>query len=495
MKILSKLYDPMYDMFCKLKYMIYFKMFLNMLIINYCYYKIWGVKNNKLLQALNHTIKLNGCIIIKLIQLYNSNIELINDTSNNEFMIQMFSQYYENCPIHELEYTKKLFFSEFGYSFDEYFKLDETFSVKSGSVAQVYKGYINANNTEVAIKVVHPEIEYQLITPHAFVKIYTFLMSRFKCLRKYETVLQLENFFVNLNKQINMENEFNNNEYFYNNYSNNHIITIPKPLMKSKNFLIMEFIDGEALESMQISDYRKQIIISFIGIFIKDNFLFGKYIHCDLHEANWKVLKHINNNSDNITYKIVIYDFGYVIENSLHDDIKKFLYYLDTYNVYELGSALFNKIKNLDLDDLNSVSYKKDFLARFTANNKHIHPYSSGMLTYGLRFCYMNNYKLDSRLTEYLITITLLNKNFSKYVFVNLDNMNNNYNYIYNTNMFYIIICEKYNIFHNMVEYMRNTYINDPFFLTKKTYVNNHFDTLETDNKILDKAENINIDI
>ena len=173
MKILSKLYDPMYDMFCKLKYMIYFKMFLNMLIINYCYYKIWGVKNNKLLQALNHTIKLNGCIIIKLIQLYNSNIELINDTSNNEFMIQMFSQYYENCPIHELEYTKKSFFNEFGHSFDEYFKLDETFSVKSGSVAQVYKGYINANNTEVAIKVVHPEIEYQLITPHAFVKIYT----------------------------------------------------------------------------------------------------------------------------------------------------------------------------------------------------------------------------------------------------------------------------------------------------------------------------------
>ena len=45
-----------------------------------------------------------------------------------------------------------------------------------------------------------------------------------------------------------MENEFNNNEYFYNTYYNNPIVVIPKPLMKSNNFLIMEFIDGEGKE-------------------------------------------------------------------------------------------------------------------------------------------------------------------------------------------------------------------------------------------------------
>lgn len=31
--------------------------------------------------------------------------------------------------------------------------------------------------------------------------------------------------------------------------------------------------------------------MSFLSIFIKDTYMFGKYIHCDLHDANWKVLK------------------------------------------------------------------------------------------------------------------------------------------------------------------------------------------------------------
>ena len=46
-----------------------------------------------------------------------------------------------------------------------------------------------------------------------------------------------------------------------------------------------------------------------------------------------------------------------------------------------------------------------------------------------------------------------------------------------------------------MVRFMRDTYINDPFFITKKSYMNKYFDTLETDNKILDKADNNTIDI
>ena len=502
MKILIKLYDSLYDIVCRIKYMIYFKMFLNMLIINYCYYKIWGVKNNKLLLVLNHTIKLNGCVIIKLIQWLHNNIQQMTiDISNNEFMLQLFLQYYENCPIHELEYTKNLFFNEFGCLFDDYFKLDETYSIKSGSVAQVYKGTINTNNTEVAIKVVHPEIKYQLITPVALVKVYTFLISRFKCLHKYDTIFELEAFFANLNKQINMENEFNNNEYFYNTYYNNPIVVIPKPLMKSNNFLIMEFIDGEGLETTKLSDYRKQIIVSVIGIFIKDNFIFGKYIHSDLHEANWKIVKHTNgdtgisDDTGTITYKIVIYDFGYVIENTLQDDIKKLLYYLDTNNIYEIGSALFNNINNLDIDDLSSISCKEDFIARFTAHNVNINISSPSMITSGLRFCYINHYKLDSKLVDYFMTITLLNKYFSKYIFLEFNDANNNYNYIYNTNMFYISICEKYNIFHNMKRFMRDTYINDPFFIKKKAYQNNYFDTLETKNKLLDKADNNTIDI
>ena len=46
-----------------------------------------------------------------------------------------------------------------------------------------------------------------------------------------------------------------------------------------------------------------------------------------------------------------------------------------------------------------------------------------------------------------------------------------------------------------MKRFMRDTYINDPFFIKKKAYQNNYFDTLETKNKLLDKADNNTIDI
>jgi hypothetical protein len=64
-----------------------------------------------------------------------------NDANKNTAIIKLFSKYYENCSIHNLKYTKNLFFEEFGYVFDDVFTLDETFSVKSGSIAQVYKAY------------------------------------------------------------------------------------------------------------------------------------------------------------------------------------------------------------------------------------------------------------------------------------------------------------------------------------------------------------------
>jgi predicted unusual protein kinase regulating ubiquinone biosynthesis (AarF/ABC1/UbiB family) len=217
-----------------------------------------------------------------------------------------------------LKYSKNLFFEEFGYLFDDIFIIDETYPIKSGSVAQVYKAYFKNNaintinndfnindfniNDPIAIKVVHPEIEYQLICPVYFVKIYTYLVTNFKCLYKYDIILDLNAFFSNLKKQINMENEYKNNEYFYNNYCNNNIILIPKPLMKSKNFLVMEFVEGEQFEKIDVSEYKKQILISFMSIFMKDTFINGKYVHCDLHQANWKIYKQI---SCRCRYKVI----------------------------------------------------------------------------------------------------------------------------------------------------------------------------------------------
>ena len=497
MNIILKLYTKLCVLFCKVKYIIYFNIFLNVLLINYLYYRLWNVPSNKLTTILNFSIKLNGCVVIKLIQWLNSNLEFVfNNSGKNEFICHLFAQYYENCPIHELKYTKALFFKEFGILFDDYFELDDNFLIKSGSIAQVYKARIkndNANNAiannsvannSVAIKVVHPEIQYQLICPNSFVKLYTYLVSNFKCFNKYDIIIDLNTFFSNLEKQINMENEYNNNEYFYNNYNNN-IIIIPKPLLKSKNFLVMEFVDGEQFENLDISDYKKQILISFIGIFMKDTFINGRYVHCDLHQANWKVYRQTSDTSNNdISYKIIIYDFGYVIENRLNAALKKMLYYFDTNNLYELGNLLFHNIKNIDISNsAKFISNREDFITRFKNHSNNAYPYSDSILITTTNFCYINGYKLNHNLLDYFISVILLNKHFKKYLFLNYDEYAFNEDmyckYIYNTNIFYVSICEKYDVFHSVKDYLYDTYINNPTFSERIKYTNNYFNTLK----------------
>ena len=498
MNIICNLYSKLYALSCKVKYIIYFNIFLNILLINYLYYKLWKVLNNKLVSLLNFSIKLNGCVIIKMIQWINTNLGLLlNNSKNSEFLFQLFSQYYENCPIHDLKYTKTLFLKEFGLDFDTYFELDDTFVIKSGSIAQVYKACMKNYSANVAIKVVHPEIEYQLLCPVALVKLYTYLVTNFKCFKKYDIIIDLTAFFCNLEKQISMENEFANNEYFYNKYKNNNIVVIPKPLMKSKNFLIMDFVDGEQMEDLDISDYKKQILISFVALFVKDCLINSKYVHCDLHQGNWKIYKQYVNDGLNETiynYKIIIYDFGYVIENKINDALKKFTYYADANNVYELGNLLFHNISNIDINNTD----KDDFIARVIKYSNNSYPYSDNMIISLLTFCYINGYKLQNNLLDYFVSIILLNTNFKKYLFLNYEETSFNevkFNkHICTINMFYISICEKYDVFHDVKDYLYDTYIYNSNFTKEIKYTNNHFNTLKTTNCVISDVVN-SIDI
>ena len=525
LKFLKNLYHIILDFYYKSKYFIYFNIFLNVIFMNYVYYRFFGVTNTNLIMLLSYSINLNGCILIKLIQWLNNHILLIkNDEEKNSAIIKLFSKYYENCSIHSLKYTKDLFFKEFGYLFDDMFVLDETFSIKSGSIAQVYKAYFKNNTINnsyaikdpIAIKVVHPEIEYQMLFPIYFINIYKFFVTNFTFLKKYDTIINYDSFFYNLRNQINMVNEYKNNEYFYNKYINNDVIVIPKPLIKSKNFLIMEYIEGEFLEKMDISIYKKQILMSFLNIFIKDTYMFGKYIHCDLHDANWKVLKQkknklytTNSNSNNsnnneeddgYNYKIIIYDFGYIIENNLNEDIKNLIYYLDINNSYEIGKILFEHIENLKIKDTNSLEfldYKENLITTFVKYNEHSYPYTDSNLLACYNFCYSYKYKLKNNLLDLFVSIMLLSKYFKKYLFLSNDTPNfneeNYYKSVYNINLFYISICEKYNIFHNIKDFINNKYINNSFFIEKINYNNSYFNSLIEDKDLLNKNNNFDI--
>jgi predicted unusual protein kinase regulating ubiquinone biosynthesis (AarF/ABC1/UbiB family) len=403
-----------------------------------------------------------------------------------------------------------LFYEEFGIKFDDFVELDTNYTIKSGSIAQVYKGiikppYDTLDNTcvSIAIKVVHPEVEYQLIYPIYFFKIYSFFVTNCKCFKKYDTIFNFDAFLINLTKQINMVNEYANNEYFYNKYYDHKIIMIPKPLLKSKNFLIMEYIEGEAFESLNISNYKKQVIICLLSLFIKDMYMFSKYVHSDLHDANWKIFRQQTLNTSvsdtsasSSSYKIILYDFGYVIENKFNYTHKKLIYYLDINNTYELGSLLFNEVQNLNIDYSNSEEVKlckEKFIANFIKYNAHIYPFTDSNYAAAYNFCLNNGYKLNNSILDLFISSMLLHKYFKKYlftIFIQEIRINSTfdqasyYKYIYNVYLYYVSICEKYNIFHDINSYINEQYINNPLFINTINYNNNYFDSLHNEDSI-----------
>ena len=75
--------------------------------------------------------------------------------------------------------------------------------------------------------------------------------------------------------------------------------------------------------------------------------MFLKYLHADLHDSNWKIVKYKD------FYQLVIYDFGYVITNDTTDTYQKINYCCDIYDHCELGKMLYNNIVN------NNISQKE----------------------------------------------------------------------------------------------------------------------------------------
>lgn len=461
--------------FLYLKYYFYFNLFLFNLLSNIVYYKIFSTTNKKLINFLYYSINKNGCIIIKIIQWLYTNIDILK-IDNKNYIIELFNNFYENCDVHSLNYTKKQFKKEFNQNFDDIFELDENYQIRSASIAQIYKAKLKNNeiiehDNDIVIKVVHPEITFQIIFPILFIRFYLFCVGNIRCLKKYDNVFNIDSFLENIIKQLDMFNELENMKYFYHYYKNNNCIIVPKPIIASNNFLIMDYVEGEALENLDVSDLLKREIVILISLFTKDNYFFLDKFHCDLHDSNWKV-KIVDNKP-----KLIIYDFGYVLDNceQLQESFRKLVYYLDTNNYEKICEIFYDYVTNKKCD---LQIFKEKFLKSVTES----YPYSDENVINFYRFCYINNYKLHSCILEFVISFILLRKHFIKYIFVNTSKMYNQLlqiNHLQNVNKKYIEICNKYQVFDNIKKHIYETFITSQYLKENYYYKDDNFDYIE----------------
>jgi predicted unusual protein kinase regulating ubiquinone biosynthesis (AarF/ABC1/UbiB family) len=395
-----------------IKYCYYFHKLLFDIILYLTYQQLFKTSSSKLLiNIINRDIKNSGFAVIKLIQWilckYKSLTTNSRETSQVYRFLINFNDVYENCNIHSYNYTRKVFSQDFGQSIEEIITLDPEYKIHSASIAQVYRGIFNSDGKTVAIKVTHPNLEEQLLCINFYYKIYTCLVYCSKYLRDNYTIpFDLTNFFDNFICQTDMWNEAKNLEYFYYHYQDNPLIVIPKPILSSKNILIMEYIDGENIDNLinngdtNNTEYTLFRAISILNLFVRNNMINLSKIHADLHSSNWKIIK---DNTDNIL-KIVIYDFGFCIDLKQQDreTIKNLNIALEINDHWLFINSIYI--------NLYSQSNRDKFLreAQIFFNNDN-HPING---TSFIEFCIEKNYILNSNVLDMMLSILLVNNYF-----------------------------------------------------------------------------------
>lgn len=277
------------------------------------------------------TINNSGVFAIKLVQWGLNRFRLITDKNETIKLLDKLNDFYENCPFHSDEYTKKVFRENFDYDIENQYSMEP---IASGSIAQVYKIKSKKEDIYYAMKVVHPGIKTQIYISEIIIKL---LMCINKCCVKKTLNFDLDNFFVSIKDQIDLLKEASYMKCFYEKYKENKYIVIPQIKEESSDIIIMTYENGDFYDDLNISEYKKSKIITLLESFLLNNMIIDKLIHADLHNGNWKVKK--IEGTEN--YQLIIYDFGLCL------DINK-------YNT----NKFYDSICNNDYDRLTEFIYE-----------------------------------------------------------------------------------------------------------------------------------------
>ena len=459
-------------------FIFYFRMYIiqtayNIFFVYKSYYLIKKINNNNLtsqdIKEYKQNVNKVGVFAIKLVQWGLNRFKIMSTSKNTSKLLEELNVFYENCPFHSDEYTKKKFKDNFNFEIDKKYKLKR---LASGSIAQVYLLEDYETGIKYAMKVVHPEINNKIYISKIFFK---FLFCINSYISKFNISFDLTNFFLSIEEQINLCNEANYISKFYNKYENNEYIVIPKVIKYCSDIIIMTYEEGIFYDDLNISEYKKGKIISLLEMFLLNTMIIDEFIHADLHNGNWKVRKMENSND----YQLIIYDFGICL------DISKF-------NIKEF----YKNILNNDYENLVNV------ICDGIVNRKDIEHCKKVILQtlnedVNLKYMDMNNiietiiklsYKLDIIFDSDYLTFLLLTINFQSVAsdyshtggassdYKGYDNIQSDF--VKKSTYPYIInLCKHYNIFLDLSEYLQE-------FLNQNQYKGSLFDDIDDRLKI-----------
>lgn len=265
-----------------------------------------------LIGILEKNIVDGGCIYVKFMQWYISNLKAKNCNGNeytetNNLLITHFEYIFNNCKTHELSYTKSVFYNDFGIHLDDY--VTDLELIASGSIGQVYKGIRKIDKTVIVIKVKHPEIDDQV---EEFKQLGNFIVTlqQYSFIRRrYKLNFNFKEFINDLQLQSDFNVEVANNNKFRRLYRDNNEIYFPEVYINSRNIIISEYMN--IIDINELTDYNKFKIVLNLSCFLYDMILIKNFIHSDLHSKNWGIIKDPATNN----YRLLVLDCALCISS------------------------------------------------------------------------------------------------------------------------------------------------------------------------------------
>ena len=264
-------------------------MFLLVNIIRFLFsvYKVLRNDSDKNVDYLITNTKRCGAVAIKLLQF----ISMRNGIKNEKIKFV-----FEDCEIHSLEHTKKMYFEDFKRNLSDDFEIDEYVVVGSGSIGQVYQLYSFKLNKFVALKSKHPYIESDVKKFINIIKI--FLIIPFNVYHDLIT-----EYIENIKLQLDYTLETENTMIFRENWRKEECVIVPEVYQFSNNFICMSYHEGENFNNLSLP--QQNLASLYINFVVLNSLLVHDFLHIDLHTGNWKIV--VNGDEP---LKIVMYDCG-----------------------------------------------------------------------------------------------------------------------------------------------------------------------------------------
>ncbi len=201
---------------------------------------------------------------------------------------------------HSLEIVDRTITEAFGQGWQSKLTLEEK-PIGTGSVAQVFRGsmLVEGKPTKVAVKMVHPQVETQMIIDMELLTSFADYLDSYPSLEILSIGETLRQFAEAMHMQLDLRVEARNLLKFNKNFALDKWAEFPQPVSGyiTKNVLVETLMDGvpisQYMDKTANIPVKLQLKLSDLGsrLAIKMIF-FDNFIHGDLHPGTVIILKH-----------------------------------------------------------------------------------------------------------------------------------------------------------------------------------------------------------